>query len=39
MTCGKNPDNSRELVVEMTWQITDKEGKKSDVKAQVWKVR
>ncbi|KAK4702088.1 type I protein arginine methyltransferase, partial [Phenoliferia sp. Uapishka_3] len=32
--CSKNPENSRELVVEMTWKATG-----GEVKAQVWKVR
>ncbi|KAI5481118.1 protein arginine N-methyltransferase 3 [Pseudohyphozyma bogoriensis] len=31
--CSKNPDNSRELVVEVTWTVGGKE------EAQVWKVR
>lgn len=33
-TCSKNPDNSRELVVEMTWSVQG-----GETKAQVWKVR
>ncbi|KAK4050975.1 hypothetical protein OIV83_003104 [Microbotryomycetes sp. JL201] len=33
-TCSKNPDNSRELVCEVTWSIND-----GETKAQVWKVR
>ncbi|ORY83596.1 S-adenosyl-L-methionine-dependent methyltransferase [Leucosporidium creatinivorum] len=39
-TCSKNPENSRELVVEMTWSIQAKGAEKDgEVKAQVWKVR
>nr|CRX79081.1 hypothetical protein ls5930a1_00124 [Leucosporidium scottii] len=39
-TCSKNPENSRELVVEMTWSVQPKGAEKEgEVKAQVWKVR
>ncbi|SCV73747.1 BQ2448_6177 [Microbotryum intermedium] len=38
--CSKNPENSRELVVEVTWTVqASAEGRKGSVKAQVWKVR
>ncbi|SCZ88312.1 BZ3500_MvSof-1268-A1-R1_Chr10-2g02915 [Microbotryum saponariae] len=38
--CSKNPENSRELVVEVTWTVHAKaEEPKRSVKAQVWKVR
>ncbi|GAA6019815.1 hypothetical protein JCM11491_000281 [Sporobolomyces phaffii] len=36
---AKNPDNSRELLVEMVWHIVTKAGEKRDTRAQVWKVR
>ncbi|KAM0747348.1 S-adenosyl-L-methionine-dependent methyltransferase [Meredithblackwellia eburnea MCA 4105] len=39
--CSKNPENSRELVVEIVWTVSHpgaKEGE-GEVKAQVWKVR
>ncbi|GAA5976382.1 hypothetical protein JCM11641_005996 [Rhodosporidiobolus odoratus] len=39
LTVSKNPDNSRELVVEAVWTVFDKEGKKAEDGAQVWKVR
>jgi len=35
----KNPDNSRELVVEASWTVLGKEGKEKGVGAQAWKVR
>ncbi|GAA5893921.1 hypothetical protein JCM6882_003128 [Rhodosporidiobolus microsporus] len=38
LTVSKNPDNSRELVVEAVWTVTRKDGKKTEG-AQVWKVR
>ncbi|SGY26200.1 BQ5605_C018g08709 [Microbotryum silenes-dioicae] len=38
--CSKNPENSRELVVEVTWTVHAKAEKpKRSVKAQVWRVR
>ena len=37
-TCSKNPENSRELIVEMTWTVSGSKGE-SALKAQVWKVR
>lgn len=38
-TCSKNPENSRELIVEVTWEVEHLSGEKVDMKAQVWKVR
>jgi protein arginine N-methyltransferase 3 len=38
-SCVKNPENSRELIVEMTWSVKGAEGKEGEMKAQVWKVR
>lgn len=39
-TCSKNPENSRELIVEMTWSVKGKGAEKEgETKAQVWKVR
>ncbi|GAA5914385.1 hypothetical protein JCM8208_002831 [Rhodotorula glutinis] len=35
----KNPDNSRELVVEASWTVVGKEGKEKGIGAQAWKVR
>ncbi|GAA5846271.1 hypothetical protein JCM9279_005883 [Rhodotorula babjevae] len=35
----KNPDNSRELVVEASWTVLGKDGKKKGLGAQAWKVR
>ena len=37
-TCSKNPENSRELIVEMTWTV-ETNGAEGELKAQVWKVR
>ncbi|GAA5844790.1 hypothetical protein JCM11251_002277 [Rhodosporidiobolus azoricus] len=39
LTVSKNPENSRELVVEAVWTVADKVGKKVGEGAQVWKVR
>ncbi|GAA5986806.1 hypothetical protein JCM5350_005245 [Sporobolomyces pararoseus] len=36
---AKNPDNSRELLVEMVWNVVTKAGEKRETQAQVWKVR
>lgn len=36
--CSKNPENSRELVVEMTWTLSFNQIE-SELRAQVWKVR
>ncbi|KPV71616.1 uncharacterized protein RHOBADRAFT_30788 [Rhodotorula graminis WP1] len=35
----KNPDNSRELVVEASWEVLGRDGAKKGVGAQAWKVR
>ncbi|GAA5821946.1 hypothetical protein JCM10212_005157 [Sporobolomyces blumeae] len=35
----KNPDNSRELLVEMVWNVVNPQGEKRETEAQVWKVR
>ncbi|GAA5822642.1 hypothetical protein JCM3770_002852 [Rhodotorula araucariae] len=35
----KNPENSRELVVEATWDVVDAEGNKKSQGVQAWKVR
>ncbi|BGP18288.1 hypothetical protein JCM10213_008461 [Rhodosporidiobolus nylandii] len=39
LTVSKNPDNSRELVVEAVWSVIGKDGEKVKDGAQVWKVR
>lgn len=36
---AKNPDNSRELLVEMVWNVVTGQGEKRETQAQVWKVR
>ncbi|GAA5853699.1 hypothetical protein JCM3766R1_000594, partial [Sporobolomyces carnicolor] len=36
---AKNPDNSRELLVEMVWNVVTKAGEKRETQAQAWKVR
>ncbi|GAA5881257.1 hypothetical protein JCM16303_004866 [Sporobolomyces ruberrimus] len=36
---AKNPDNSRELLVEMVWNVVTEAGEKRETRAQVWKVR
>lgn len=35
----KNPDNSRELVVEAVWDVVGQEGARKSQGAQAWKVR
>ncbi|GAA5934247.1 uncharacterized protein JCM15063_004516 [Sporobolomyces koalae] len=36
---AKNPDNSRELLVEMVWNVVTPTGDKRETQAQAWKVR